>query len=86
MYDVNIVIVNYKMKDDIEKCLDSFYKDSLDPLIAAAGLIGIFESSSRALVYLEKRGYVNLDYERMLRGYPVKNQSIHSTSNDTNKK
>ena len=66
--------------------VDSFYKDSLDPLIAAAGLIGIFESSSRALVYLEKRGYVNLDYERMLRGYPVKNQSIHSTSNDTNKK
>ena len=25
----------------------------------------------------------NLDYERMLRGYPVKNQSIHSTSNET---
>ncbi|HCC22516.1 TPA: hypothetical protein DEP86_03895 [Candidatus Uhrbacteria bacterium] len=34
MYDVNIVIVNYKMKDDIEKCLDSFYKEIKDGNLA----------------------------------------------------
>jgi len=27
MYDINIVIVNYKMKDDIAKCLNSFYRE-----------------------------------------------------------
>jgi len=27
MFDLNVVIVNYKMKDDIEKCLSSFFRD-----------------------------------------------------------
>lgn len=27
MLDLNVVIVNWKMKDDIDKCLDSFFKD-----------------------------------------------------------
>lgn len=30
MYDINIVIVNYKMKDDINKCLSSLFADFAD--------------------------------------------------------
>ncbi len=30
MFDVNIVIVNYNMKDDIGRCLDSLYQDIKD--------------------------------------------------------
>ena len=30
MYDINIVIVNWKMKDDVEKCLRTLYADLAD--------------------------------------------------------
>ena len=49
---------------------DCFHKESLKGLVPPLELIALFESSSRTLSFLEKKGYVNLDMERALYNNP----------------
>lgn len=66
MKDVNVVIVNYKMKDNIEKCLSSFFQDlqgsSLDVQVVVVnnspsdGLKEMLSEKFPAVKYIEQTG------------------------------